>query len=344
MCNKIIYGGINIKRLLNVLKKLGIFISIQIVIMFTFDIVMVYYGPFKNIRDMLVTTAMTTFSHQYIAKAFLSDKTINEIMEKNKIEDENKYSDEAAIETFSSNEDAEENPGEKEKEDTVKLIDISTSKFKAYMLMITNPERVSVVTSDKLGKGGMILTDMVQHYNAVGGINAGGFADENGHGSGGTPTGFVIQSGKVVFGKENERHGLIGFNEDSVLVLGQYTLKEAREKKIRDAVTFGPFLIVNGEPTIKTGNGGWGIQPRTIIGQKKDGTVLMLVIDGRRVDSVGATLKEAQDIMLKYEAYNAANLDGGSSTTMAYEGKLINKPSTPSSLGQRYLPSAFIIK
>jgi len=326
---------------------LVIFICIQLVVVFTFDLVMVYYGPFTNIRDMIVTTAMTTFSHQYIAKAFLSDKTISEIMDKNKIDDKNKYSNEEAIQVSAAQEEEgssqdEKTTNTKEVKDTVELKNVSTEKYKAYMLIVSNPKRVSVVTSDKLGKIGMKLSEMTEYYNAIGGINAGGFADEGGRGSGGTPTGFVIQDGKVVFGKENQRLGLIGFNEDSVLVLGQYTLKEARDKKIRDAVSFGPFLIVNGEPTIKSGNGGWGIQPRTVIGQKKDGTVLMLVVDGRRVDSVGATLKEVQDVMLEYGAYNAANLDGGSSTTMVYKDKLVNKPSTPA--GQRFLPSAFIIK
>jgi exopolysaccharide biosynthesis protein len=210
------------------------------------------------------------------------------------------------------------------------------------MLIVSNPKRVGVASSGKLGSSGMKLSDIVKDYNAVGGINAGGFSDEGGHGSGGTPTGILIEDGKVLYGKENQRFPLIGFNEDSVLVLGNYTLKEVKDKKIRDAVNFGPFLVINGEPTIKGGNGGGGLQPRTAIGQRKDGTVLMLVIDGRKIDSVGATLKEVQDIMIQYGAYNAANLDGGSSTTMFYGGELINKPSTPA--GQRFLPSAFIIK
>lgn len=302
---------------------------------------MIYYGPFKNIRDMVVTTAMTTFSHQYIAKAFLSDETIKEIMDKNKIDDLDKYSDETAILDDIIKKKINED-SEKQVEDKIELKDISNGKYKGYLLIVSDPRRVGIATSEKLGKYGMKLDDILKTYNSIGGINAGGFADDNGVGNGGTPTGYVIESGKVLFGQENKKFGLIGFNEDSVLVLGQYTLQEAREKRIRDAVTFGPFLVVNGEPTIKSGNGGWGIQPRTAIGQRQDGAVLMLVIDGRQIGSIGATLKEVQDIMLEYGAYNAANLDGGSSTTMIYNGKLINKPC--SSAGPRYLPSAFIIK
>lgn len=323
------------------IKNLVIFVVINILVGCFFSIPLVYYGPFNNIRDMIVTTAMTTFSHQYIATAFLSDKTINEIMDRNKIDDQDKYSDESAVSVFNggvvSDEDEQENP-----KDTIELKNLSNAKYKAYMLVVSNPKRVIVGSTDKLGKSGTKLSELVADYNAVGGINAGGFADDGGHGSGGTPTGFLIEDGKVLYGNESQRSPLIGFNEDSVMVLGNYTLKEAREKKIRYAVNFGPFLVINGEPTIKGGNGGGGLQPRTAIGQRQDGTVLMLVIDGRKLDSVGATLKEVQDIMLENGAYNAANLDGGSSTTMFYDGKLINKPSTPA--GERLLPSAFLIK
>jgi exopolysaccharide biosynthesis protein len=340
------WGGIFIKKIFNVLKKIGIFIMINIFVGCVFSIPMIYYGPLSNIRDMLVTTAMTTFSHQYLATAFLSDNTINEIMQKNKVNDENKFTDESKItvfgETFNKEGNADNIEQEEIVEDKIELKNISTSKYKAYMLIISNPKRVVAASSERIGKAGMKLSDIVKDYNAVGGINAGGFSDEGGHGNGGVPTGFLIEGGKVLFGNEGQRSSLIGFNEDSVLVLGNYTLKEAREKKIRDAVNFGPFLIVNGEPTIKGGNGGGGVQPRTAIGQREDGAVLMLVIDGRRIDSVGATLKEVQDIMLEYGAYNAANLDGGSSTTMFYGGQLVNKPSTPA--GERALPSAFIVK
>lgn len=309
---------------------------------------MIYYGPFKNTRDMIVTTAMTTLSHQYIAKAFLSEKTINDIMEKNMIDDKNIYSEDAAIAVSSIYDNNGEDVNEESNlngpmySDKIVLKNVSNGKYKGYMLIVSDPRRISVATSDRLGRYGMKLSDIVNNYSAEGGINAGGFADDNGVGTGGTPTGFLIQDYKVLYGVPGKKEALIGFNEDSVLVLGHYTLEEAKQKKIRDAVTFGPSLVVNGEGTIKTGNGGLGLQPRTAIGQRQDGAVLLLVIDGRQLGSVGATLKEVQDIMLQYGAYNAANLDGGSSTTMIYNDKMINHPC--STAGPRYLPSAFIIK
>ena len=119
------------------------------------------------------------------------------------------------------------------------------------------------------------------------------------------------------------------------------TYSKAKALNLKSAVTFGPVIIINGQPTIRTGNGGWGIQPRTAIGQTKDGKILMLVIDGRQAGSLGATLKNVQDILLQYGAYNAFNLDGGASSTMVYDGKVVNSPSDI--MGERYVPNAFIV-
>ncbi|MDT8719404.1 phosphodiester glycosidase family protein [Clostridium sp. 19966] len=296
---------------------------------------MIYYGPFVNIKEKIVTTAMETLSHQYLATWFLSDSEINKIVEKYKVHDEGKVSDDKAIAVFDSS--------IKKDESEVKLVDISTNQIKGYILLISNPSMVSIASTEHMGAMGTKLLDIIKETGAVGGINAGGFSDDNGVGNGGTPMGLVISNGKVIYGKEGQQYQIIGFNSDSALVLGRYTLAQAKEKKIRDAVSFGPYLIVNGEPMIKQDIGTSGsLNPRTVIGQRKDGTVIMLVIDGRQVNSIGASLKDVQDIMLSYGAYNAANLDGGASTTMVYEGRIINKPSSPA--GPRYLPSAFIIK
>ena len=66
------------------------------------------------------------------------------------------------------------------------------------------------------------------------------------------------------------------------MILGKYTMEKIKEMKIRDAVSFSPILILNGVPTEMTGNGGWGIAPRTGIGQRADGAVIFLTIDGRQ--------------------------------------------------------------
>lgn len=292
---------------------------------------------FANVQEMLVTSAMTTLRHQYIADLVASKDKIKEIMEKNLIvNDEN--SDESAISTIAT---VDNNPGDARNKE-IELTDVSNGKYKGYLLTVPDPSRISIATTNQMGKYGMLLSDMVKDNKATSAINAGGFADAEGKGTGGTPTGLIISNGNMCYGDAVGRTSIIGFNDKNVLVLGNYNSSEIKEKKIRDAVSFGPFLVINGEPQIKNGDGGWGLAPRTAIGQCKDGTVLMLVIDGRQVSSIGATLKEVQDIMIQHGAVNAANLDGGASTTMIYKDRMVNHPS--SRYGPRYLPSAFIVK
>lgn len=308
-------------------------IVLQVFVGLFFDIPLVYYGPFQNLKNLVVTTAMTTLHHQYLATAFLSNDEITKIMAENKVDDyeEKTNSDEIVI---------SENTNTTQKD--IEVIDVSKGNYKAYLMVIKDPKKVVIGTTSKVGGAGLKLKQIISNYNAIAGINAGGFSDNNGKGNGGTPIGFLISHNELIYGSETGRYCVVGFNQEDKLILGYYTLNQVKKMNYRDAATFGPILVVNGKPTIKSGTGGAGLQPRTVIGQRKDGTVMFLVIDGRQISSVGATLMEAQNIMLENGAYNAANLDGGASSQMEFNGQTINKPC--SIYGPRYLPSAFIVE
>ena len=122
------------------------------------------------------------------------------------------------------------------------------------------------------------------------------------------------------------------------------TKEQALAKGCRDAIEFGPYLIVNGKSSFITGNGGWGIAPRTAIGQRKDGIVLMLVINGRIPSSIGADMVDLTEIMENYGAYNAANLDGGSSSELVINQKIVNTPVAAGSYGLRDMPTFWVVK
>ncbi|GFP75191.1 phosphodiester glycosidase family protein [Clostridium fungisolvens] len=312
------------------------FIFANIIIGLVIAIPMVFYGPFKNIKELVVTSAMTTLNHQYLATLFLNQTEIQSIMASNTIDDsKNSNLNEIRV----NNSVTDDNQGDK----GIEVKEIKGNSFNGQLLIVNDAKRIQLGLTDNLGRFGMKLDDIVKKENAVAGINAGGFQDENGQGNGGVPTGLVVKDGKIVFDdKLEEKVSLIGFNKDGIMVIGKYSRSDITRLNIKDAVSFSPFLVINGEGVIKSGNGGWGIAPRTAIGQRKDGTVLMLVIDGRQIGSLGATLKDVQNIMLENGAYNAANLDGGSSTTMVVDGKIINNPSSKD--GVRFIPTSFIIK
>lgn len=316
------------------LKIFGGFLLFQIIYIPLLCILLIYYGPFTNIRDMIVTTAMTTMRHQYFATLFLDDDTIQEILKRNRPEE---------ILADQNLDDIEINKSQSNEGDTdgIELVDVSSKTFKGYLLIVNDPSRVKLAAAPKLGKVGSTTSQIVEAYDAIGGINAGGFADDA-LGTGGKPSGILITDGELKTTNQGGSYSIVGLDsEHKMVVSNSMSYSRMKQLNLQSAVSFGPVIIINGQPTIRSGDGGWGIQPRTAIGQKKDGTILMLVIDGRQSDSLGATLKNVQDIFLQYGAYNAFNLDGGASTTMYYNSKLVNNPSDI--MGERYVPCAFII-
>ena len=153
--------------------------------------------------------------------------------------------------------------------------------------------------------------------------------------------GIVISDGKLVSGNLNDYTSVIGINYDNQLVVKDMSAKQALEWNIRDAVTFGPIFIDQFQVVFESGRHP-GLNPRTVIGQREDGAFLFLVIDDRQPVSLGSTYQDIIDIMLDFNAMTAANLDGGNSTVMVYNGETLN--STVSIYGARYLPTAFVVK
>jgi len=186
----------------------------------------------------------------------------------------------------------------------------------------------------------LTLEEMVNKYGAIGGINAGGFKDEGGSGLGGQPEGLTVIDG-VCYGDTNGESVFVGLDDQGIMHVGYYTAWSAEVNNIKNGVSFGPVLIINGEP-VNPSSLPSGVNPRTAIGQRSDGAILMLVIDGRQAHSMGATYQDCMEIMLSRGAVNAINMDGGSSTSMYYNGEYVNRNS--STAGARPLPTAFLFR
>lgn len=312
------------------------------------------YGPFNGFRDFWITTSMTTMSHQYLAKIFYSDETINKVLEKNNIIEPDGTTDTSLIEIYDDTTNTTIYKDEYDKQVLVheegaiyKYFEVEGYNFDAYMAVIYDPSKISVVHTKYMGSMGQYLVDMAKENNAIVAINGGGFIDINGESNGGEPRGIIIENGKIIQSSRNrdKAGGVIGFTNDNKLFLGDVSAQEAVDAGVRDAIEFGPFLIVNGTASFIKGNGGYGIHPRTAIGQRKDGIVLFLVVDGRRADSIGADMKDLTDIMLKYGAYNAANLDGGNSSVLVINNQIMNHPINWFNQEQtRPIATGFIVK
>ena len=311
-----------------------------------------YMINIPGFKTFWVTSAMTTMKHQYLAYMLYNEETINKIMSENYIElntEEINLDDVVINQTdlFSkryTNKYDKELFTKMEGNDVFKLIRLNESRFKGWLTVIYDPSDVELAVSSRLGRAGQSVNTLTKNNDGIIGINGGGFEDLDGWGNGSIPYGAIIKNGELIWNHEGGSGGLIGFTWDHKMYLTWKSPEEAIADGMMDAVDFGPFLIVNGNVSKIHGDGGWGIAPRTVIAQRKDGVVLFLVIDGRMPGySIGASMNDVIEVLLRYKAYNAANLDGGASTTMSLNGSLWNNPYVGGEYGGRTVSNAWIV-
>lgn len=313
-------------------KTTILFIVLDILVAICFFIL---YGPFSYFRNVLVTTALKTKTHAWIAYTFFSEEKVNKI--------NSQFSYIPLTDDVDLDKIVIDN-GEKKKYDNeydkailtrdkgnknYKLLNIEVAGYNGYLVAIYNPAKVKLITSKSFntGSGAEKVKNICERLGGLVCINGGMFQDTTGWGSD-IPQGYLIKDGKIIWSDHNQKANLIGFNKDNKLMLMNATGEEAIQKGMRDALEFGPFLIVNGKEIEQTTTqaGGYDRAARVAIAQRKDGVVLFLVTDG--VHTKGPTLKEVAQTLSLYGAYNAANLDGGTSSQLVIKGELINTPLT----------------
>ncbi len=216
------------------------------------------------------------------------------------------------------------------------------TEYTGYIAIVKDPSRVSLGLCKGMGhRAGQRMPELADYNEAILGINASGFIDNGDAAEGGTPYGYVKKDGKKLQGAFGHGYKIIGFDAEHRFLIGDTTTAE----QMVDAVEFGPALIVNGEKMQELSSIN-SLQPRTAIGQREDKTVLMLVINGRnKGGSMGSRGVDCRDILWDYGAVQASNLDGGSSSVMYYQGRVINSPTTSTgNRDGRRLPNGFIVK
>lgn len=311
-----------------------------------------FYGPIYSFKSFWITSAMTTMNHRYLATLLYSDEYIAKVLADNLVIEVDEMTDTSAIKFKKYTTSIYKNEYDKQiltkdpGNDLYKVIEVSGSGYKGFLVAIYDPSRIKIATTAYLGSRGEDILTVSKRNNAIIAMNAGGFYDPDWNSNGALPHGTVISGGKIVSDYEDARvgGGFIGFNNENKLVLGKMSAQEALNSGLRDAVEFGPFLIINGKRSFVSGNGGWGIAPRTAIGQRQDGIVLFLVINGRIPSSIGADMSDLCDVMENYGAYNAANLDGGSSSELVINQEIINTPVAGGSKGLRDMSTFWIVK
>ncbi len=230
---------------------------------------------------------------------------------------------------------AQTEPGPEDND--VVLETVSGENYTGSMLIVPDPSRVVLgLDTDSLGVQGRTLKELAQLWDAVGGINAGGA----GSGDGNLPDSAVICDSQVYAGEAGSGSCYAGLDGQNILHVGLDSLEAAQEAGLRYACSCGPVLVADGQSADPATLPG-GLNPRAAIGQRADGAVLLLTVNGRQASSVGASLEELAELMLRYGAVNACNMDGGSSAQMVFDGAYINE-ETPESI-DRQIPTAWLI-
>jgi len=304
-------------------------------------------GPSPTARDLFVLSVRETSAVGFLANLFFTDEEIAQI-EAGSGKEESVDSDPSLIVIPQPTEpSAGVDTGPKpdawglvdEDSDGIIIDPIRGEGFQGYMMVVLDPSRVIMAAKpENFGIRGYTVEEMVKEYDAVAGINAGGFYDPNGRGNGSIPDTLVVSGGKVYYPENGVSEGFAGFDSNHILHVGRLSVSQIKERNIQSGVCFGPVLVANGESVTSNFS---GVNPRTGIGQRSDGAILMLVIEGRQVTSLGATYQDMTDIFLSYGAVNACNLDGGSSSMMWYNDAYVNQCA--SVVGIRRLPTTFLV-
>ncbi len=290
----------------------------------------------SNLRYLMADTLITT-QHRHWAKYLIGSEALQQ-----RVDDYWKKFDQMGEEKDKGLVKVEAPPSNSAKKPPVVVKPIEGTNYKGYLVTVSDPKNLKVIVPEKSGKGEKV-SSMVKRTGAIAGVNGGGFIDPEWKGNGFQPEGIVLSGGKIYYndGNLNSVKHVVGIDKDGRMVAGKYKVSELLEMGVQEAVSFSPRFIVNGVGQIKNQSAGWGIAPRTCMAQTKDGEILFLIIDGRQKHSIGASLYDAQQILLEHGAVTAANLDGGASTVLVYEDKIVNKPS--SEYGERYLPTAWLV-
>ena len=289
---------------------------------------LVFNGPSPAARTQLTMSLIEASATKWVPALFIGEEAVEEIRASDKgAELKEEVTDTSQV-VINKDSAMTSNSDEWEKyPDGIRIESYSGDTYNAHIMIVKDPSQVYMgISTEKFSTSipGKRLNAVIEEEGALAAINAGAFNDDGTASAsvGSCPLGLVMSGGKCVWtsGKQPGLEGFAGFNTDNILVVSKTNLSqsEAEQLNIRDGCCFGPALIINGEINGEAYNSNSGLNPRTAIGQRADGAVIFVCIDGRQTSSMGGTYADIIDIMVEYGAVNACNMDGGSSSIMYY--------------------------
>ena len=336
------------KTILHVLGRAlaVLLVTLGVVLLFLLGVVFeLSRGASPTARDYFVHTVKETSAIGFLADIFLSEAEVDAIIHP-PVAELTEGTDTSLVEV---NVPAQSEDGPvpdawgyvDDDGDGIIIVPIRGGSYRGYMMIVLDPSRVVLGCNPQtLGSRGYTVQYYVEAVDGVAGINGGGFDDPNGGGDGSIPDTMVVHGGVSYFEGKGVGRGFVGIDDQYILHVGFRDGNDVKNWNIQEGCGYGPVLVINGEMAPEETLAS-GLNPRTAIGQRSDGAILMLVIEGRQPSRLGATYVEEAEVMLRFGAVNACNLDGGSSSMMWYNGEYIN--NSASVIGIRPIPTSFVV-
>ncbi|MBQ9030760.1 MAG: phosphodiester glycosidase family protein [Parasporobacterium sp.] len=337
------YASTRVSHILSVIGVTLLFVIVAALI----ALLILFKGPSETAMKEAVNTFTEMSAMKWVPKMFLPQEEVDQILNNSKMAEV----DDGTVTNLDLIDTTVSDPAESQEPITIE--DVTGSSYKGKLMIVRDPSKVFLGTVPEFFEGkGEVVADIITHYpGAIAGVNGGDFVDMGSYSYTAQPLGAVISNGEVKFcdADYDKIYHFSGFTSDNKFFMGNISINEALAMGVRDAVytvhETGPFLVMDGEALINevpdSATYGGGKNPRTAIGQRADGSILLLVVDGRQANSLGATFKDLAYIMLEYGAVNACAMDGGTSSQMVYYGEVLNNPYSPT--GPRKCPTAWLV-
>lgn len=205
----------------------------------------------------------------------------------------------------------------------VKLVETRTENQHYWVTEVISSDTTPLkgaMANDTYNGNRETISSMANRLNAVLAINASGFYAKTNK-----PMGTVVRNGELISLDSAYTEEILSLQSDGNLNFTTVNTEEVfNSGDIEQTFTFGPILIRDGQATQLSDK---SRHPRTAIGQLNDNRYVIVVVEGRMEGADGMTLNELQQIFLNLGCKTAYNLDGGGSTSLYFQGKLINTPS-----------------
>lgn len=286
----------------------------------------------------IYTSLLMVFSGYFLLDTFVLEKTYSSVgyFSANSMSNTDNTNEESSSDAYTnSSEDTDSaevtDNSYSDSSKTISIKEYNKNNTKIYVadIYLKNGSSImSALANNVYGKNVVDKTSQIaSENNAILAINGDYYGSRD--------SGYVIRNGQILRSESSsdDQEDLAIYSDGSMKIIreGDISAEQLLKDGAVQVLSFGPGLIEGGEVSVDSSDEvgkAMASNPRTAIGMISENHYVMVVSDGRTEESEGLTLVELANFMKELGVNTAYNLDGGGSSTMYFNGRVINKPTT----------------